>query len=168
MKTGKCIECNEKSKAIGTLVIVFVCVVLISVFIVYLNPAFSTTLRGPTFFAQMIPYFLGDQSMRFYDVARGIASFVALGGPAGLPFDACFSENMDKLDVNALTYLFAGAVLLVLCAVYVLDRFYVLNFTRDSPFQAFWILLVGLYVFLSETSLMFYYCVPVDGKVIFF
>eukprot|EP00794_Sanderia_malayensis_P007820 gene7820-8667_t len=167
---GKCVPCDTKMKSVIILTIVVVVVLLIAVLIVYLNPNFSTKLRGPTFYLQILPYVFSNDRAVFYSMVRQIASFAALGGAAGLPFDGCLSESMDQLDVNALSYLFPAAVLLVLLAVYVLDRFYVLNFTRDSPFEAFWILLVGTYVFFSETSLIFYYCVPVGkgGEVVFF
>ena len=163
MHSGECVKCDDKKSAIAKLVFLVIAVLVVACLVIYFNPNFSTKMRGPTFYTQVLPYIYNSNGM-FGEIVRGIASVTALGGPAGLPFGGCLSEEFDKLDENALTYVFAGVIVLVLASVYVLDRFYVLHFKRDSPFEAFWILLVGIYVFFSETSLMFYFCVPIGRE----
>lgn len=166
LSTGECVKCDQEStiKAKGGLAILIISVLLAAVFIVYLNPSFSTKMRGPAFYLQMLPYLYTSKSP-LGNFVRGISSFLTLGGSSGLPIPFCLGYNWDRLDIIALTYAFAAVILLVLLAVYILSRCFVLRFNRDSPFESFWILLIAIYCFFSETALIFFYCVDINGEL---
>ena len=165
LDSGECIKCDRESMktAKGGLIFVTIGVFLAAILVVYLNPSFSTKLRGPAFYVQLLPYLYNGSSL-LGTFVRFMASFLTLGGSSGLPIFGCLGPNWDRLDIIALTYVFAAVILLVLFAVYVLSRCFVLRFERDSPFESFWILLIATYCFFSETSLQFFYCVDINGE----
>lgn len=163
--TADCIECDseQQSTARGGIVFLTIGVLFMALLIVYLNPSFSTKMRGPAFYVQMLPYMYTNNSP-LNKFVRVMASVLTLGGSAGLPISGCLGPNWDRLDIIALTYVFAVIILVVLLIVYVLSRCFVIRFNRDSPFESFWILLIASYCFFSETALVFFYCVDVNGK----
>ena len=151
-------------KARGGFVFLTAGVLLVSLLVVYLNPSFSTKMRGPAFFVQMLPYIYSDSS-DIGDIIRFAAAVLTLGGSSHLPIPGCLGHDWSMLDIIALTYVFAVVILLVLLIIYILSRCFLLNFNRDSPFESFWILLIATYCFFSETSLIFFYCVDINGKL---
>ena len=166
LRGAQCIKCDNRLKTIVILVAVIVLIVTFCVLIVVLNPSFSTKMRGVLFFCQVLPYIVNpyDPSGK---IVLTISSLVNLAGPARIPVDGCLIDGINNLEVISIGYLFPVVIFVVLGVTYLLARAYVINFHRDSPFESFWILMVAIYVMLSEVSLLFHFCVPLAGKLIF-
>ena len=140
-------------------------VLIVAILVVYLNPSFSTKMRGPAFYVQVLPYSYSGRSF-MGNIIRYAAAVLTLGGSSHLPIPGCLGPDWSTLHIIALTYVFAAVILLVLLAIYIMSRCLVLRFERDSPFESFWILLIATYCFFSETSIIFFYCVDINGKLV--
>lgn len=161
-----CVECKGLSLALIIIAVVAVITLLVSILILAINPKFSTLLRSILFFVQMIPYVLDDSSS-FNKVALTITGWLDVGGINSVPVKSCFIEHFNSMYAVALGYLYPTLITIVLICVFILHKCYWVNFKRNSPFQAFWILIVLVYKFLVETSLLLLFCVPIEGKIIF-
>ena len=158
----ECTKCKGFSLALIILIIVAVLTVLVAILILAINPKFSTLLRSILFYVQMIPYVL-DGTSSFNKVALTITGWLDVGGINSVPVKSCFMEDFNSMYAVALGYLYPTLILVVLIFVFVLHKFYWVNLKRSSPFQAFWILMVLMYKFLLETSLLLLFCVPIQG-----
>ena len=157
-----CVECKGLSLALIILIVVAVLTLLFAILILAINPKFSTLLRSILFFVQMIPYVL-DGSTSFNKIVLTFTGWLDVGGINSVPVKSCFVEHFNSMYAVALGYLYPTLILVVLILVFILHKCYWVNFKRNSPFQAFWILMVLMYKFLVETSLLLLFCVPIKG-----
>ena len=164
---GECIECDSKSigEAITGLVVLTIAVLCVALLIVYLNPTISTRMRDPMFYVQMLPYYYVTGKSPWGTIIRSTASLLALGGSSQLPISGCLGKDLDRLKIIALKYIFPAIILTVLVTIYILSCRLLIRFKRDSPFESLWLLLIAMYCLFCETSLIFFYCVDVNGKI---
>ena len=165
--SGECIECNSHSISVakGGLACLVGGVLIVAILVVYLNPSFSTKMRGPAFYVQVLPYSYSGRSF-MGNIIRYAAAVLTLGGSSHLPIPGCLGPDWSTLHIIALTYVSAAVILLVLLAIYIMSHYLVLHFERDSPFESFWILLIVVYFVFSTVSLKFLHCVNINGELI--
>jgi len=164
LMTLECIECHGFKLALTVVIIVAVATVAVVILILAINPKFSTLLRSILFFVQMLPYVL-DGRLSFNKIVLSITGWLDVGGVNSVPVKSCFIKQFNSMYAVALGYLYPTLISVVLITVYVLHRFHLVTLKRSSPFQAFWILIVLMYKFLVETSLLLLFCVPINGKL---
>ena len=163
LMTLECIKCDGFKVALIVIIIVAICTVLVVILILAINPKFSTLLRSILFFVQMLPYVL-DGRLSFNKVVLAVTGWLDVGGVNSVPVKSCFLENFNSMYAVALGYLYPALISVILMVVYVLHRCHCVTLKRSSPFQAFWILIVLMYKFMVETSLLLLFCVPISGK----
>lgn len=167
LMSSDCVTCDGFSWSILYLAIIATAVIIAAVLVLVLNPRFSSHFRGIIFFVQMLPY-VCDPSGKVNKIILAISSWVDLGGVNGIPINSCFLEQFTSLNAITLGYLYPALIYLVLLTLYILHKFHMVNFRRNTPFQSFWILMVAIYKFLVETSLLLLFCVPLDGSYVFY
>lgn len=164
LMTYECVQCNGfSSTMVIIIVVVAIATIIVVVLILAINPKFSTLLRSILFFVQMLPYVL-DGSIGLNKVVLTITGWLDVGGLNSMPVKSCFVENFNSMYAVAMGYLYPVLIILVLIVVYILHKCYWVHLKRSSPFQAFWILIVLMYKFLVETSLLLLYCVPLEDQ----
>ena len=161
--TQECVQCKGLPWSFFMIGAVCIISVVIALMIIFLNPDFSPYVRAIIFYFQMLPYVcrpIGPVNK----VILEASAWLNFGGTNGVPVSSCISENFSSLHGVALGYVYPGIYIIVLLTLYLLHKFKRLNFTRNSPFRSFWIILVLMYKFLVETSFLLLYCVPYKGE----
>lgn len=161
--TFECVDCGHLYVSVLVIAIISAAIVIAAILVIILNPRFSSHMRGILFFVQMLPY-ICEPKDRFRRIMLLATAWVDLGGLTNIPFDGCFMKGFNSLDIIFLGYLYPFLISIVLIVMLILHRCYLLTLRRNSPFQAFWMLVVVVYKFAVETSLLVLYCVPVRGK----
>ena len=139
------------------------------ILVIWLNPIISSELRGPLFFFQVLPYI-------FYPTSHlgGHIFFVldlfSFGSPMIYFSRTCILKGLNNLYNIAFGYALPALVLSIFLLAYVLSANYCLkfNFRRNSMLRPFWLLLVFIYSFFVETSLLILFCPKVGDKHVFF
>eukprot|EP00111_Clytia_hemisphaerica_P001419 TCONS_00004031-protein len=171
LMTYECVKCNGFSLALIVIIVVTIVTLGVVILILVINPKFSTLLRSILFFVQMLPYVL-DGRLSFNKIVLTVTGWLDVGGVNSVPVKSCFIEQFNSMYAVALGYLYPALIFMVLIIVYVLHKCYLVHLKRSSPFQAFWILIVLMYKFLVETSLLLLFCVPINdsdgGRRIFY
>ena len=163
MMTYECVDCGHLYVSVLVIAIISAAIVIGAILVIILNPRFSSHMRGILFFVQMLPY-ICEPKDRFREIMLLATAWVDLGGLTNIPFDGCFMKGFNSLDIIFFGYLYPFLISIVLIIMLILHRCYLVTFRRNSPFQAFWMLVVVVYKFAIETSLLVLYCVPVRGK----
>lgn len=166
LMTYKCVSCDGIHWAFVTLVIIAVATIIVVILILFINPKFSTLIRSILFFVQMLPY-VCDVNGSISKIVLSVTGWLDIGGINSVPVKSCFMKNFNSLYAVLLGYLYPALICLILMITFILHKFYLVTFQRSSPFQAFWILIVLMYKFLAETSLLLLLCVPLQGEVTF-
>lgn len=165
--TSQCVTCKHFPWSIVALALMGSAMLLISGLIIILNPQFSSYLKGILFYLQILPYVCSTRGNVNRYVLE-IASWIDLGGFNNVPISSCFLQHFSSLHITSLGYLYPAVILLLLLIIYVLHKAHLMNLQRNSPFQSFWILVVIMYKFLVETSLLILSCVDIEGIFIIF
>ena len=165
LQTRLCVECDPDNMMTAMSVLAFPAtgILIVAVLVVYFDPSFSTKMRGPAFYMQVLPYSYSGRSF-MARIIHYIGAFLTLGASSHLPIPGCLDHGWKILDIMALEYVFAAAILLVLLVIYVMNRYSLLRFEHESSFESIWVLVIVAYFVLSETSLTFFHCLDIDGE----
>lgn len=166
LRRTECTECEKSGWILGLVIPV---VVGLWVLVIWLNPSFSSELRGPLFFFQALPYIF-DPASQLGDHVTFASNLFNFGGPFIFIFDTCIIKGLDNLYAIAFGYLIPLSALIVFLLAYCLSANYYLKFKfrSRSMLQSFWLLLLFIYSYLVETSFLILFCPNVGGKFVFF
>ena len=166
IRRTECTECEKSGWILGLVIPV---VVGLWVLVIWLNPSFSSELRGPLFFFQALPYIF-DPASQLGDHVTFASNLFNFGGPFIFIFDTCIIKGLDNLYAIAFGYLIPLSALIVFLLAYCLSANYYLKFKfrSRSMLQSFWLLLLFIYSYLVETSFLILFCPNVGGKFVFF
>ena len=139
------------------------------ILVIWLNPIISSELRGPLFFFQVLPYV-------FYPTSHllGHTFFLADLFNFRSPFiyfsKTCILKGLNNLQTIVFGYALPLLVLLIFLLAYVLSTNYCLKFKfrGNSMLRSFWLLLVFIYSYFVETSLLILFCPKVGDELVFF
>ena len=143
--------------------------IALCIVVIWLNPIISSELRGPLFFFQVVPYIFNPTSH-----LSGHFVFVAelfnFGSPVIYFSKTCIIKGLNNLYTTAFQYAMPVLALSIFLLAYVLSTNYCLkfNFRRKSMLRSFWLLLVFIYSYFVETSLLILFCPKVGDKRVFF
>lgn len=158
-----CKVCDNEAWSLAIFIIVIIVTACLCVAVIFTNPGLSDYLVGIFFYTQILPYMFTFQSTsaRMAQVFSTVVNSVAVGS---MPIEMCLFNGLDLIDAIGLSYTLPSICALVLAVFFLLSKFRLLTFRRDSPFSAFWILITVAYKLLVETSLLSLACFRVDGK----
>ena len=144
-------------------------VVILCILIIWLNPGISSELRGSLFFFQMVPYIF-DPVSKLGGHVYLLADLFNFGGPLIYLSKTCIIKELNNLDSIAFGYALPVLALSIFLLAYVLSTNYCLrfNFRRNSMLRSFWLLVVFIYNYFVETSLLILFCPKVGDKHVFF
>ena len=166
LRNFQCLKCDKSGWIFAVVVLV---VITLCVLVIWLNVGISNDLRGPLFVFQMLPYIF-DPSENVERVVLFIGDMFNFGGPLVYFFHTCVINGMNNLYQVALGYLMPFVTLLVFAAFYVLSANYLirLKFRRNSPLQAFWLIVLFMYTYLVQTTFLIQNCPKLGNKFVFF
>ena len=143
--------------------------IILCILIIWLNPGISSELRGPLFFFQVLPYIF-DPTSHLGGYVFLLADLFKFGGPLIYLSKTCIMKGLNNLYTIAFGYALPGLALSIFFLAYVLSANYCLkfNFRRNSMLRSFWLLLVFIYNYFVETSLLILFCPKVGDKQVFF
>lgn len=162
----QCFKCEESGWIFGVVVLV---VITLCILVIWLNVGIANDLRGPLFVFQMLPY-LFDPNGDVERVVLFMADMFNFGGPLVYFFHTCVISGMNNLYDIALGYLMPCVTLGVFAVFYVLSANYLirLKFRRNSPLQAFWLIMLFMYTYLVQTTFLIQHCPKLGNKYVFF
>ena len=162
-------ECLDCKWAGWFLAVAVIAVVILCVIVIWLNMGISNDLRGPLFLFQMLPYVFEPRN-KVGDVVNALSDIMRFGGPFAFLFRTCAVDGMNNLYGVALGYVMPFATLGVFVTSYILSANYLirLKFRRNSPLQSFWLIMLFMYSYLVETSLLLHHCPKVGIHHVFF
>ena len=139
------------------------------ILVIWLNPIMSSELRGPLFFLQVVPYIFHPSSHLGGHVFF-VADLFNFGSPLIYFSKTCILKGLNNLQAIVFGYALPVLVLSIFLLAYVLSTNYCLkfNFRRHSMLRSFWLLLVFIYSYFVETSLLILFCPKVGDKLVFF
>lgn len=166
LRPFQCLDCRQAGWFIA---VVVASVVILCVFVIWLNMGISNDLRGPLFVFQMLPYIFETRN-HVGDVVTAVSDIMRFGGPFAFLFRTCAVDGMNNLYSVSLGYVMPFATLGVFVVSYVLSANYLirLKFRRNSPLQSFWLIMLFMYSYLVETSLLLHHCPKVGNYHVFF
>ena len=159
-------ECIEECEGSWILPVVIVIVILLCVFIIWLNPSISSELRGPLFFFQALPLLFSPSSSLREDVTNIFANTFNFGGPlVFLKRPWCIQKGITNLNMVAIGYLMPLVTLGVFLLLFVLStkNLVRLKLRRRSYLHSFWLLLLFMYHYLGETTFLILNCPKVTS-----
>ena len=161
-----CIECPNTG---WLLPFVLTVVIALCILVIWLNPMISSELRGPLFFVQVVPYIFNPTCYLGGPVFF-IAQLFNFGSPLIYFSKTCILKGLNNLHAATFGYAMPVLALSIFLLAYVLSANYCLkfNFRRNSMLRSFWLLLVFIYSYFVETSLLILFCPKVGDKYVFF
>jgi hypothetical protein len=162
----ECLDCKNSGWILG---VVFVIVVALCVLVIYLNPGVSKDLRGPLFFFQMLP-FIFKPADEVGAVVKVVAYTFEFGGPFVYVWRTCIANGITNIYALAVGYTMPLTTLLIFLVAYILSAKRVIRFKlrKTSSLQSFWLIILFMYKYLVETTLLVLHCPVIDGKMKFF
>ena len=157
LQSSTCRDCSGSWFIVFSILVVLAC----TFGIIFFNPGIPSDLRGILFCVQVLPYVFPPNN-RIGNIVNLVTAFADLGRPSDYPFDTCVLPGLGNLHIVALSYLTPLIIIIILFICYL--RRNKINLKRDSPFQSFFVLLIVMYKYLTETSLQILHCVHVGGK----
>ena len=166
LRPYECLDCREAG---WFLAVVVAAVVLLCIFIIWLNMGISNDLRGPLFVFQMLP-FIFEPRNSVGDVVTAVSDILHFGGPFVFVFKTCAVDGSNNLHDVALGYVMPFVTLGVFVISYILSANYLirLKFRHNSPLQSFWLIMLFMYTYLVETSFLLHHCPKVGNQHVFF
>jgi len=166
LRSSDCIDC---SKTGWLLPVVTIVVIALCILVIWVNPIISSELRGPLFFFQVVPYIFNPTSHLGGHVFF-LADLFNFGSPLIYFSKTCIIKGLNNLYTTTFGYAIPVLVLSIFLLAYVLSANYCLkfNFRRNSMLRSFWLLLVFIYSYFVETSLLILFCPKVGDKRVFF
>ena len=166
LRWEQCLECPHAG---WILFVVIAVVIVLCVLVIWLNPAASNELRAPLFFFQVLPFILPPN-----DQAGGavlfISSMLKFGGPFIYLLDTCIAKGIDNLGVAAIGYLIPSVAMVIVVVSYFLSTNYFvrLNYRRHSSLRSFWLIILFMYSYIVQTTLLLLHCPKLGDKHVFF
>lgn len=166
LRLDECIKCKGSGWIMG---VVFVSVVVLLVIVIYLNPGMSKDLRGPLFFFQMLPFILSPKD-EVGKVVQVVAYMFEFGGPFVYIWKTCIANGITNLYAIAVGYAVPLICFFIFFVAYVLSakRMIRTKLRKTSSLQSFWLIILFMYKFLVETSLLILHCPIIDDQMVFF
>ncbi len=158
-----CRTCSSGAGSILLFLLVIAIFIAICISVIYFNPGLSEYLKGIFFYTQILPYVCKTDGST-ESLATHFSTMINSVAVGSMPVEMCLFDGFDVISAVELSYVMPMSCVTVLIIVYFLSKFRLLNFHRDSPFAAFWILISVVYKYLAETSLLSLACFKVDGK----
>ncbi|KAK3755304.1 hypothetical protein QZH41_014610, partial [Actinostola sp. cb2023] len=166
LRMYECLDCKGSGWILG---VVFIIVVVICIIVIYLNPGMSKDLRGPLFFFQMLPFIFtsGDD---VGNLVKIVAYMFEFGGPFVYVWKTCIANGITNLYALAVSYVMPIIGLLIFLVAYILSakRIIRTKLRKTSSLQSFWLIILFMYKYLVETSLLVLHCPVIDDKMVFF
>ena len=162
----KCTECENIAKSITIFIFVVFFAIAVCLGILYFNPKLSEYLKGIFFYTQILPYIFTDSGSVAARVANFFCTIVNSVAIGSMPVEMCLFKGLDLIGAIGISYVIPLTCALIVTIAYVLGGCRLLNFRRDSPFNAFWVLTIVVFKLLVETSMQSVTCFRVDGKCI--
>ena len=163
LPTYRCRSCGSSGSSFAIFVSFVILTFLLCIGIIYFNPKLSEYLFGILFYTQILPYVFTDSDSLSASIATIFCTFINSVAVGSMPVEMCLLPGLDRIDAIGFSYIMPSICVLILGIFYVLNHFKILNFNRDSPFNAFWILIIVVYKLLVETTLQSLVCHNVDG-----
>ena len=163
----RCIKCDGKTIGGSMAVFVFfmILTVVLCIGIIYFNPKLSEYLKGILFYTQILPYIFTDSESLSASVATIFCTFVNSVAVGSMPIEMCLFRGLDRIDAIGISYIIPSICVLILGVFYILNSCRILNFHRDSPFNAFWVLIIVIFKLLVETTMQSLACYNIDGTI---
>ena len=163
----RCIKCDGKTigGSIAVFVFFMILTVVLCIGIIYFNPKLSEYLKGILFYTQILPYIFTDSESLSASVATIFCTFVNSVAVGSMPIEMCLFRGLDRIDAIGISYIIPSICVLILGVFYILNSCRILNFHRDSPFNAFWVLIIVIFKLLVETTMQSLACYKIDGMI---
>lgn len=159
----RCNECDSTAKSIGIFVVVILFAIAVCLGILYFNPKLSEYLKGIFFYTQILPYIFTDLDSTSAEIARMFCTVFNSVAVGSMPVEMCLFQGLDLIDAIGLSYIIPSICAVIVSIVYILGGYRLINLHRDSPFNAFWVLIIIVFKLLVDTSMHSLACTRVDG-----
>lgn len=149
--------------------VVFLTVVILLIIVIYLNPGMSKDLRGPLFFFQVLPFVLSPKD-EVGEVVQVVAYMFQFGGPLVYVWKTCIADGISNLYAIAVGYVMPIICLIIFFVAYVLSSRHIIRtkLRKTSSLQSFWLIILFMYKYIVETSLLILHCPIIDDQMVFF
>lgn len=166
LRMNECLDCRDGGWILG---VVFVMVVGLCILVIYLNPSMSKDLRGPLFFFQMLP-FIFRPADEVGKVVKLFAYIFEFGGPFVYIWKTCIANGITNIYALAVGYMMPLTTLLIFLVAYILSTKGVIRtkLRKTSSLKSFWLIILFMYKYLVETTLLVLHCPIIDDKMRFF
>ena len=161
----RCKACDSVSRSIAIFVFFVLFTIVLCIGVIYFNPKLSEFVKGILFYTQILPYVFTDSESLSASVAIFFCTFVNSVAVGSMPIEMCLFKGLDRIDAIGLSFIIPTICAIILAVFYILNSCGVLNFHRDSPFNAFWMLIIVIFKLLVEATLQSLSCHRIDGMI---